>query len=147
MQCTVEYKFDDILVLSQCDMYNSTEYVLYFDYPFWIPPFANLTLAANLCQFNTGGFLLVLQAALQPTITIYSGYGTGRLTSDGIKVYTVKKELLETGKTTVINSFGHTIPIYNQERTICDLVRNRSQFEIQDYQTALKTYVSRKDKI
>lgn len=82
----------------------------------------------------------------QPTITIYSGYGTGRLTKDGIKVYTVKKELLNIGKTTIVNSFGHEIPMYDMERTICDLVRSRSQFEIQDYQTALKTYIARKDK-
>lgn len=82
----------------------------------------------------------------QPTITIYTGYGTGRLVRDGINVYTVKKDLLNIGKTTITNSFGHEISMYDQERTICDLVRNRSQFEIQDYQTALKTYIARKDK-
>ena len=36
--------------------------------------------------------------------------------------------------------------MYDLERTICDLVRNRSKFEIQDYQTALKSYVAKKDK-
>lgn len=81
-----------------------------------------------------------------PTITIYTGYSTSRLIKDGIKVYTVKRDLLEVGKTTVVNSFGHKIPIYDMERTICDLVRNRTQFEIQDYQTALKAYASRRDK-
>lgn len=80
------------------------------------------------------------------TITVYSGYGTGRLIKDNIAVYTVKRDLLEVGKTTVTTSFGHQIPMYDRERTICDLVRNRSRFEIQDYQTALKTYVARKDK-
>ena len=80
------------------------------------------------------------------TITIYTGYGTGNLVRDGIKVYTVKKELLNIGKEYIINSFNHQIPIYNIERTICDLIRSRSTIEIQDYQTALKTYVTRKDK-
>jgi predicted transcriptional regulator of viral defense system len=80
------------------------------------------------------------------TVTVYTGYGTGRLVKDDICVYTVKKTLLEVGKTTVLTSLGHPIPMYNQERTICDLVRNRSRFEIQDYQTALKTYATRKDK-
>ncbi len=83
---------------------------------------------------------------LQQTITIYTGYGTSRLVKDGIKVFTVKKELLEVGKTTFTNSFGHNIPIYDLERTVCDLVRSRSRFEIQDYQIALKTYIARKDK-
>ena len=80
------------------------------------------------------------------TITVYSGYGTGRLIKNNITVFTVKRDLLEVGKTTVTTSFGHQIPMYDRERTICDLVRNRSRFEIQDYQTALKTYVARKDK-
>lgn len=80
------------------------------------------------------------------TITVYTGYGTSRLVKDGIRVYTVKRDLLGLGKTAVTTSFGHQIPMYDQERTICDLVRNRSRFEIQDYQTALKSYVSKKDK-
>ena len=83
---------------------------------------------------------------MQLTITIYTGYGTSRLVNDGVKVFTVQKELLDVGKEIVTNSFGHEIPIYNRERTICDLVRSRSRFEIQDYQTALKTYIGGKDK-
>lgn len=47
---------------------------------------------------------------------------------------------------TIANSYGHKIPIYNLERTIYDLVRSRSWFEIQDYKTALKSYIARKDK-
>jgi predicted transcriptional regulator of viral defense system len=89
---------------------------------------------------------LIDREPLQQTVTIYTGYGTARLVKDGIKVFTVKRELLETGKITIINSFGHNIPIYDLERTVCDLVRSRSRFEIQDFQTALKTYISRKDK-
>ena len=69
-------------------------------------------------------------------ITMYSGY----------KVYTVKRELLDLGKKTVINQFGHEIPMYDLERTVCDLVRNRSNFEIQDFNAALKSYVKRNDK-
>jgi len=65
---------------------------------------------------------------------------------DGIKVFTVKKEYLDLGKIIVVNNFEHEIPVYDLERTVCDLVRSRSRFEIQDFQTALKTYVSKKDK-
>lgn len=43
------------------------------------------------------------------------------------------------------NSFNHLIPVYDLERTICDLIRSRSSFEIQDFQTALKNYISRPD--
>ena len=83
---------------------------------------------------------------LQKTITIYTGYGTSRLVADGIKVFTVKKELLDIGKEIVKTSYGHDIPLYNRERTICDLIRSRNRFEIQDFQTALKTYIMGKNK-
>lgn len=89
---------------------------------------------------------LVDREPMRQTITLYTGYGTKRLVDTGVKVFTVKKELLELGKINGKTSFGHEIPVYNLERTICDLVRNRSSFEIQDFQTALKTYVLRKDK-
>lgn len=89
---------------------------------------------------------LVDREPMQHTITVYSGYNTKRLTDDGIKVYTIKKELLELGKIVVTNNMGNEIPMYNLERTICDLIRNRSSYEIQDFQTALKTYVKRKDR-
>ena len=89
---------------------------------------------------------LVDREPVQKTITVYTGYGTAALVKDGIKVFTIKKELLSLGKILVENSYGHIIPVYDLERTICDLVRSRSWFEIQDFQTALKTYVGRKDK-
>ena len=89
---------------------------------------------------------LIDREPLLQTITIYTGYGTARLVKDGIRVFTVKRELLGIGKTTITNSFGHNIPVYDLERTICDLVRSRSRFEIQDFQTALKTYITRKEK-
>lgn len=83
---------------------------------------------------------------LQKIITIYTGYGTSRMVADGIKVFTVKKELLDIGKEIVKTSYGHDIPLYNRERTICDLIRSRNRFEIQDFQTALKTYIMGKNK-
>ena len=60
------------------------------------------------------------------TLTIYSGYNAHRLKEDGYKVYTVKKELLDVGKRTVKSNQGNEIPMYDLERTICDLVRSRS---------------------
>lgn len=83
---------------------------------------------------------------MQQTLTIYSGYNTQKLKESGIKVFTIKKELLNVGKIEVENSYGHKIPFYDLERTICDLMRSRRYFEIQDFQTAIKTYVKRPDK-
>lgn len=81
------------------------------------------------------------------TLTIYSGYNAHRLIANkDWKVYTVKKELLNVGKIIVKDNCGNSIPMYDLERTICDLIRSRNSIEIQDFSSVLKTYVSRKDK-
>ncbi len=81
------------------------------------------------------------------TLTTYSGYNSHRLTANGkCKVYTVKKELLDVGKTVVRDNYGNDIPMYDLERTVCDLIRSRGSIEIQDFNAVLKTYISRKDK-
>jgi predicted transcriptional regulator of viral defense system len=81
------------------------------------------------------------------TLTIYSGYNAHRLIADGsCKVYTVKRELLNIGKNVVKDNDGNMIPMYDLERTICDLIRSRNSIEIQDFNSALKAYVARNDK-
>lgn len=89
---------------------------------------------------------LIDREPMEQTITIYSGYNTQKLKASGIKVFTVKKELLNIGRTEYKNSFGHMIPVYDLERTICDLVRNRNSLEFQDFQTAIKNYTRRSDR-
>ena len=61
-------------------------------------------------------------------------------------VVAIKPELYEVGLTTGQTPFGHTVPVYDMERTICDLLRSRSSMEIQTFQGALKMYARRKDK-
>ena len=79
-------------------------------------------------------------------ITVKTGYNPSRLKEDGIKVYTLKRELHGEGIVMMQTPFGHSVPVYNMERTICDIIRNRNNTEIQIFQTAIKQYVKRKDK-
>ncbi|MCD7955263.1 MAG: abortive phage infection protein [Lachnospiraceae bacterium] len=78
--------------------------------------------------------------------TVKRGYNTSGLKAEGVSVYTVKKELHGIGVTSMKTSFGHSVPVYDMERTICDLIRSRNHIEIQTYQDALKQYARRKDK-
>jgi predicted transcriptional regulator of viral defense system len=80
------------------------------------------------------------------TLTIYTGYNTKRLTESGCRVFTVKRDLLDIGKIMITDNYGNTIPMYDLERTICDIVRSRSRIEAQDFNSALKDYVRRNDK-
>ena len=52
----------------------------------------------------------------------------------------------ETGITTMQTPFGHSVPVYDMERTVCDLLRSRNNIEMQVFQDALKQYARRKDK-
>lgn len=79
-------------------------------------------------------------------ITVKTGYNPSKLKEDGIKVYTIKKELHGEGVVMMQTPFGHSVPVYNMERTICDIIRNRNNTEVQSFQTALKQYAKRKDK-
>ena len=90
---------------------------------------------------------LIDREPLQHTLTVYSGFNAHRLKASGnVKVYSVKKDLLDVGKITVTDSLGNDIPIYNLERTICDALRSRNLIEAQDFNSILKTYVAKTDK-
>lgn len=83
---------------------------------------------------------------MQYSVTVKAGYNPSRLKADGIQVYNVKADLYTMGVTTAQTPFGNSVPIYDMERTICDLIRNRSSIEIQTFQDALKQYAKRRDK-
>jgi predicted transcriptional regulator of viral defense system len=80
------------------------------------------------------------------SITVKTGYNPACLQADGIKVYTIKKELHDVGITTMNTPFGNPVFVYDMERTVCDLVRSRSGIEVQTFSDALRRYAKRKDK-
>ena len=83
---------------------------------------------------------------LQYTVTVKTGYNYSGLANEGVKVYSIKKELFETGLTAMESPTGRNLKAYNAERTICDIIRNRRSVEIQDFQTAIKMYTKQKNK-
>ena len=61
------------------------------------------------------------------SITVKTGYNPASLQADGIKVYTIKKELHDVGIVTMNTPFGNSVPVYDMERTICDLQPQRDR--------------------
>ncbi len=57
------------------------------------------------------------------SITVKTGYNPASLQADGIKVYTIKKELHDVGIVTMNTPFGNPVPSMIW-RTICDLIRS-----------------------
>lgn len=80
------------------------------------------------------------------TVTLPSGYNPSRLKNSNIEVHTVKKELFEIGKTTAKTIYGRNIMVYDKERTICDIIRNRKNMDKYILNDALKRYVNSKGK-
>lgn len=83
---------------------------------------------------------------LQYAVTLRSGANTSGLTKQGIKVYKIKESLFEEGLTEAKTPAGHSVRVYNPERTLCDLMRSRRNIEFQDLQSAFKDYVRLKQK-
>lgn len=80
------------------------------------------------------------------SVTVPVGYNTKNIKNGGITVFSIKKELYDLGLTTLTTPFGRRIKVYNMERTICDMLRNRNQMDVAILADALKRYVKRKDK-
>ncbi|MDU6630589.1 MAG: abortive phage infection protein, partial [Lachnoanaerobaculum sp.] len=97
---------------------------------------------------DTALFLLDMtdQEPLQYTVTVKSGYNATHLREDGVKVFSIKKDFFELGISKAKTPFGNEVFTYNPERTVCDMIRSRSQIEIQIFQDAMKQYIRRKDK-
>lgn len=78
--------------------------------------------------------------------TVKSGYHAASIDNQSIKLFQINKELYDVGIVDMKSIYGNKIKVYNLERTICDIVRSRNQIEAQDFQSALRFYVIRKDK-
>lgn len=83
---------------------------------------------------------------LELTITLPSGYNATRFKEDGIKVYFVKNELFELGLVELRTIHNRVVRMYNKERTICDMMRNRSTMDINVINEGVKRYIGNKDK-
>ncbi len=83
---------------------------------------------------------------LEWSVTIPSGYNGSNLREAGIKVYTVKKELQLMGVIDLKTVYGRLVKVYNKERTICDIVRNRNNMDASILNEAIKEYLNSKDK-
>lgn len=116
----------------------------------WVDAMFLLYLRCNQAVFSHESALffhdLTDREPSKYSVTVRRGYSPTRLKAEGLSVYTMKPELFDVGLSSGQTPFGHTVPVYDMERTICDLLRSRSRIEIQTFQGALKAYARRKDK-
>lgn len=80
------------------------------------------------------------------SVTVPRGYNSKTLCEKGYRVYTQQPDLYHIGITSLQNDFGNMVPVYDMERTICDIIKKKKQIDIQIFQTALKEYILKKNK-
>lgn len=69
-----------------------------------------------------------------------------RPSNDMLSPHYINKERFELGLVNKELEDGTSIRIYNMERTICDIIRDRNKIDTQIFNTALKEYMKRPDK-
>ena len=129
--------------------FERMEHGIYLSPDAWMDEMYILHLRSAQAVFSHDSALylhdMTLRVPLKHTVTLMTGYNPSRLTADGIKVYTVKKELYGLGLTECETMYGNKVRVYDPERTV-DIVRSRNGIEFQTFEDALKRYVRRKNK-
>lgn len=81
-------------------------------------------------------------------ISVPQGYNASHIKKryEDIQVHYVKKDLYEIGKTEIKSPQGNLIPIYDIERTICDIIIDRKKIDKQIFTDAIKRYFKSNNK-
>lgn len=80
------------------------------------------------------------------TVTVPANYNSPTLAKKGIKIVYVKNEWHMLGVCQVLSPSGHPLSVYNMERTVCDIIRKRSDMDVSAFNYALTAYMKRRDK-
>lgn len=76
------------------------------------------------------------------TVTAPSGCVPSAAIKAECKVYYIKPELFDLGRTTRKTPAGNIVPVYDLERTICDVIRSRNKLGTETFLAALKLYAA-----
>ena len=75
-------------------------------------------------------------------ITVPHGTNLSRLRRDnpGLRCHYVQREFYELGIAETVSPQGGSVRLYDKERCICDLIRDKDQMELQLFTQAIKDY-------
>ena len=79
-------------------------------------------------------------------ITVPRGYGGPLQNIDIVSLHYVDSSLLTLGLEIIKSPLGMDIKCYDIERTICDIIKDKSHMDKEIYTKALKWYAEKKDK-
>ena len=75
-------------------------------------------------------------------ISVPQGYNASHIKKryEDLQVHYVKKDLYELGKTEIKSPQGNLIPVYDIDRTICDIIIDSEKIDKQIFTEAIKRY-------
>ncbi len=96
----------------------------------------------------TALFLLDLtdRTPTQCSMTFPQNYNVSAIKMENLKCYRVKDEHYDIGVITGKTPGGNKVKLYNAERTLCDILKGRSNMEIQIVVEAFKSYAKLDEK-
>ena len=80
------------------------------------------------------------------TVSAPRGYNATHLRKRGIRVFQMEQEKFLLGITELPTPFGNRVAVYDKERAVCDLLRNKENTDVQIFQFAFKSFFERRDK-
>ena len=118
---------------------NIDEY-LYFSY----------RIPKGIFSHETAAYLqgLSTRMPLVYVMTVKVGDNVSRVKSarDNIIFKYVKKDYYDIGKITITSPFGREISVYDKERTILDIIKDKDRIDAQVFSEAIKSYFAGKEK-
>jgi len=79
------------------------------------------------------------------SVTTESGYHLRK--KDRLNVHYIKKDLFQLGIEDIKDVSGNIIKVYDKERTVCDIIRNKDKIELQVYAEVIQNYFDGKVKL
>lgn len=80
------------------------------------------------------------------TVTVPAKYNSAELAKKNVKIIYIKKEWHMLGACQVLSPSGHSITVYDMERTICDIIRKRSEIDVSVFNYAVTGYMKKNEK-
>lgn len=79
-------------------------------------------------------------------ITINSGYNGSLQKNNNVNLFYVKKDLLNLGVINYRLNSGNDIIVYDLDKTICDIIKNKKKLDAEIFNKAIRNYFYSKDK-
>ena len=79
-------------------------------------------------------------------VTLPFGYSGALQKEKNVILNFVKRDILDLGAIEMESPFGIKIKVYDVERTICDIIKNKNKIDAEIFSNALKDYAKSKSK-